>query len=116
MKSKDLQVDQALTTFIAKLKLQQSSLTITLQTQPPSPQGSATKAVEPGTQPVFVPEPDKATGLPAVPSAVLPSRLPDESHIHLTADWQEEFGNSFSCIDFVFPVDIPSPSLAGLAC
>ena len=65
-----LQVDQALTSFIAKLKLQQSSVSISLQLQPPSPQGSATKAIEPKPQPIFVPaKQNKAAESCAVPSA-----------------------------------------------
>ena len=39
-----VQVDQTLATFIDRLKLQQTSATLALQVQPPTPAGSATKA------------------------------------------------------------------------
>ena len=64
-----MQVDQPLTNFIAQLKLQQRSVTVTLQSPQPSPMGSATKVLDAQPQPVFVPEPLEKTSQPTTPPA-----------------------------------------------
>lgn len=101
------QVDQALTSFIGKLKLRQTNLAVSSQPQQPSPMGSATKTHPPQEQPVFVPETEAQPSLSTPPktpagntfNSLLVSEVQETSFkteqkriLHVTEAYKRSFG------------------------